>query len=71
MLTRVLGIMVLHATIPCLQDERKQLQHALRDFEITAQARREAERRVKELEAGITALKDRAQHMMKELTTQR
>lgn len=53
------------------QAERKQLQEALRDFEVTAQARREAERRVKDLETSIKAIKDRAQQMVQDLTAQR
>lgn len=43
----------------------------LKDAEVTAVARREAERRVGQLESAITAVTDRANQMLSDLTAQR
>lgn len=53
------------------QAERQALVSRLRDAEVTAQARRDAEQRVCELESAIAAVKDRAREMVSELRAQR
>ncbi len=56
---------------PCAQAERARLRDQLKDAEVTAQARREAEQRVAELEAGIAATQERARRLIADVTAQR
>lgn len=55
----------------CAQADRAALQAQLRDAELTAQARRDAERRVADLESAIAAARSRANKLTRTLTQQR
>ena len=64
-------ISALQATCDGLERQRQALQRALRDAEVTAEARRAAERRGAELEGAIAAMRDRARQMFNDLQRQR